>query len=189
MFLFVLLLSCSQTKEVTYANDTSSTTFSAPTYWQQHVNYTMNINVDAEKHQYKGKQELVYTNNSPDTLHRVFYHLYFNAFQPGSQMDVRSLNIKDPDRRVRDRISKLKPDEIGYIKVNSLEQDGVVLSHETVGTILEVQLNKPILPGGISTFNMDFDAQVPLQVRRSGRDNKEGVEFSMTQWYPKMGRI
>jgi hypothetical protein len=183
----ILAISCSQTKTVSETKTvTSTTTITHSDYWQQHVDYTMNIDVNAEKHQYKGTQKLVYTNNSPEILDRVFYHLYFNAFQPGSQMDVRSLNIKDPDRRVRDRISKLKPDEIGYIKVNSLTQDGTNLSHKTVGTILEVKLNKPILPGESTTFNMSFDAQVPLQVRRSGRDNKEGVAFSMTQWYPKM---
>ena len=34
----------------------------------------------------------------------MYYHLYFNAFQPGSMMDVRSRTIEDPDRRVLDRI-------------------------------------------------------------------------------------
>ena len=156
------------------------------TYWQQHVDYTMDIDVDVKKFQYKGKQTLVYTNNSPDALKKVFYHLYFNAFQPGSQMDVRSLNIKDPDKRVIDRISKLKSSEIGYIKVNSLKQNGVVVSHETVGTILEVNLNQPIKSGETVTLEMNFDAQVPVQIRRSGRNNKEGVAFSMAQWYPKL---
>ncbi len=156
------------------------------TYWQQHVDYTMDIDVDVKNYQYKGKQTLVYTNNSPDDLKKVFYHLYFNAFQPGSQMDVRSLNIKDPDRRVRDRISKLRPNEIGYIKVNSLKQNGVLVSHETVGTILEVKLNEPIKSGESVTLEMNFDAQVPVQIRRSGRNNKEGVAFSMAQWYPKL---
>src|SRR5690554_3520424 len=85
-------------------------------YWQQEVDYKMDIQMDVKNHQYQGKQELTYTNNSPDTLSSVFYHLYFNAFQPGSEMDVRSLTIRDPDRRVTDRISKLSPDEIGYIK-------------------------------------------------------------------------
>src|SRR5690554_8229587 len=79
-------------------------------YWQQEVDYKMDIQMDVKNHQYQGKQELKYTNNSPDTLSSVFYHLYFNAFQPGSEMDVRSLTIRDPDRRVADRISKLNPD-------------------------------------------------------------------------------
>jgi len=164
---------------VAFAQNTNS-------YWQQHVNYTMQIDMDVKKHQYQGKQELVYTNNSPDTLQKVFYHLYFNAFQPGSEMDVRSRTIKDPDRRVGDRISKLKDDEIGYINVNSLKQDNKILDYKVEGTVLEVELDQPILPGQSTTFKMKFDAQVPLQIRRSGRDNKEGIAYSMTQWYPKI---
>ena len=159
---------------------------SKPTYWQQHVDYKMEIDMDVNTYQYKGKQTLVYTNNSPDVLNRVYYHLYFNAFQPGSEMDVRSRTIADPDRRVEDRISKLKPNEIGYIKVNSLKQNGKTLKHETVGTVLEVDLVKPIQPGESVTFNMDFDGQVPVQIRRSGRNNQEGVALSMAQWYPKL---
>ncbi|OAB80262.1 M1 family metallopeptidase [Cochleicola gelatinilyticus] len=155
-------------------------------YWQQKVDYKMEIDMDAKAHQYKGKQELVYTNNSPDTLKKVFYHLYFNAFQPGSEMDVRSLTIEDADGRVADRISKLKPNEIGYIKPTMLTQDGKELTYNVVGTVLEVSLNSPILPGQSTTFNMNWDAQVPVQIRRSGRDNAEGVAYSMTQWYPKL---
>jgi len=183
IFTIVLITSCTQIKEVAYQqkNDLPQTT-----YWQQHVDYTMAIDVDAKNHQYKGTQKVIYTNNSPDELTKVYYHLYFNAFQPGSQMDVRSLNIKDPDRRVRDRISKLNADEIGYIKVNSLKQNGTPISYETVGTILEVSLNVPIKAGESVTLDMVFDAQIPLQVRRTGRDNKEGVALSMAQWYPKM---
>jgi hypothetical protein len=154
-------------------------------YWQQHVDYTMDIDMDVNTFQYQGKQKLVYTNNSPDVLNRVYYHLYFNAFQPGSEMDVRSRTIKDPDARVGDRISKLQPNEIGYIKVKSLMQNGKAISYETVGTVLEVKLAQPIQPGEKVTFDMNFDGQVPKQIRRSGRNNKEGVALSMTQWYPK----
>ena len=155
-------------------------------YWQQHVDYQMEIDMNVNNFQYDGKQKLTYTNNSPDVLDRVFYHLYFNAFQPGSEMDVRSLSIADPDRRVGDRISKLGPDEIGFIKVEKLTQDGVKLDYKVAGTILEVVLSKPIAPGASVVFDMDFKGQVPVQIRRSGRNNKEGVALSMTQWYPKM---
>jgi len=171
---------------------------SKSSYWQQHVDYTMDIDMNIKKYQYKGKQKLVYTNNSPDTLDKVFYHLYYNAFQPDSQMNARLQTIADPDHRMvettgtrenpihKSRITPLQPNEIGYIKVNTLKQDGTKVTHETVGTILEVTLNTPILPGKSTTFEMDFDAQVPVQIRRTGRNNKEGVVLSMTQWYPKM---
>jgi hypothetical protein len=146
----------------------------------------MDIDFDVKKYQYDGEQELVYTNNSPDTLYKAYYHLYFNAFQPGSEMDVRSRSIKDPDRRVTDRISKLSEDEIGYIKVKNLMQDGEKASYEVKGTVLEVRLTNPILPGESTTFDMKFEGQVPVQIRRSGRNSSEGVALSMTQWYPKL---
>ena len=155
-------------------------------YWQQKVDYKMEIDMDVENHQYKGTQELTYTNNSPDTLYRVFYHLYFNAFQPGSQMDVRSRTIEDASSKISDRISKLTVSEIGYIKPTLLTQDGKNLQFEVVGTILEALLNTPILPNTSTVFKMNWDAQVPIQIRRTGRYNAEGVAYSMTQWYPKL---
>ncbi|SDS41004.1 M1 family metallopeptidase [Winogradskyella sediminis] len=180
----LILISCGSTEQA--FKSTNSANNATNGYWQQHVDYTMAIDMDVNNYQYKGTQKLVYTNNSPDVLNRVYYHLYFNAFQPGSEMDVRSRTIDDPDRRVGDRISKLQPNEIGYIKVNSLLQNGTSVSYKTVGTVLEVLLDKPIQPGEKVTFNMDFDAQVPVQIRRSGRNNAEGVAFSMSQWYPKL---
>ncbi|HEX9602056.1 MAG TPA: M1 family metallopeptidase [Mariniflexile sp.] len=176
--------SCNSAQSVTTTTPYQNTTTSC--YWQQHVDYKMAIDMDVNTYQYNGKQTLVYTNNSPDVLNRVYYHLYFNAFQPGSEMDVRSQTIADPDSRVGNRISQLQPNEIGFIKVHSLKQNGKTIKHETVGTVLEVDLAKPILPGERVTFEMDFDAQVPLQIRRSGRNSKEGIALSMTQWYPKM---
>ncbi len=155
-------------------------------YWQQRVEYKMDIDVNAADHRFSGTQELTYHNNSPDTLNRVFYHLYFNAFQPNSMMDVRSRTIADPDSRVRDRIYHLPEDEIGYHKVNALTQDGQAVDYHIEGTVMEVKLNEPILPGEKTVFNMKFNSQVPRQIRRSGWDNKEGVALSMSQWYPKI---
>ncbi|MBU2926738.1 M1 family metallopeptidase [Winogradskyella psychrotolerans] len=184
LFLLIILVSCGATEQPSKVVKTSNKTTN--NYWQQHVDYTMEIDMDVNNYQYKGKQKLVYTNNSPDVINHVYYHLFFNAFQPGSEMDVRSRTISDPDPRVGDRISKLQPNEIGYIKVNSLTQNGTSVSYETVGTVLEVQLSQPIQPGESVTFDMGFDAQVPVQIRRSGRNNKEGVALSMSQWYPKL---
>ena len=146
----------------------------------------MDVSLDVHTNRFKGTQKLIYTNNSPDTLHKVFYHLYLNAFQPGSMMDVRSRTIVDPDPRVRDRIEHLTPDEIGYQHVRDLYQDGQSLKYSLQCTILEVTLDHPILPHSKTEFDMQFTGQVPIQIRRTGRDNREGIRYSMTQWYPKM---
>lgn len=155
-------------------------------YWQQRAEYTMTVDFDVKTHQFEGKQVLNYYNNSGDTLHNVYYHLYFNAFRPNSVMDVRSRLLPDSDPRVKDRISKLKPEEEGWHEIKSLKQDGVPVSFKTEGTILEVKLAKPILPGTKTTLDMDFKSQVPVQIRRSGRNSAEGISYSMSQWYPKL---
>ncbi|MCB0548444.1 MAG: M1 family metallopeptidase [Phaeodactylibacter sp.] len=157
-----------------------------PERWQQRAEYQMVIDFDAKEHQFKGAQRLVYHNNSPDTLFRVFYHLYFNAFQPNSMMDVRSRTIVDSDPRVGSRIYSLGEKEIGYHEINSLKMDGQPVRYEVAGTILEVELERPVLPNSQAVFEMEFQSQVPLQIRRSGRDNAEGIAYSMSQWYPKM---
>ncbi len=159
-------------------------------YWQQHVDYTMDVDMDVKTFQYTGTQKLIYTNNSPDVLDRVFYHLYYNAFQPGSEMDIRLQNIKDPDDRMMEngvsRISTLSESEMGYLHVESLSQDGQAVTFSEEGTILVVDLAKPIPSGGKTTLEMTFKGQVPLQIRRSGRNSREGVALSMSQWYPKL---
>ncbi len=173
----------------------SNVLIAQPSRWQQHVKYVMNINMDVNTNRFTGKQKLEYTNNSPDTLRQLFYHLYWNAFQPNSMMDVRSRELgkkmigngrQDWDSRVRDRILNLKENEIGYQKVKWLKMNGVMQILQEQETILQVKLTNPILPKQKVLLEMEFEAQVPLQVRRSGRDATNGVKFSMAQWYPKL---
>lgn len=162
--------------------------------WQQRVKYKMDVSLDVNTNVIRGKQSVEYTNNSPDTLRVLFYHMYWNAFQPNSMMDIRSRELgrnaidgrTDWDPRVRDRISNLKPDETGYQKMISLKMNGRVQDTELRETILKVTLDKPILPKMKVVLEADFEARVPVQIRRSGRENEEGVKFSMAQWYPKL---
>lgn len=199
----ILKLSKKNTYKILFSLFTSYFFFAScaqPDRWQQHIKYTMDVNLDVNTNIIKGKQIITYTNNSPDTLYRVFMHMYWNAFQPGSSMDVRSRefgkteikknkegrSIMDWDSRVRDRISKLTPAEKGYCKVMDISMNGKKLQTKEHETILEVILAQPILPRSTVTFNTAFECQVPIQIRRSGRDSREGIRFSMSQWYPKM---
>ena len=155
-------------------------------YWQQAVDYKMEVDIDVKTFKYSGKQELLYTNNSPDSLKKVFYHLYFNAFQPGSEMSERIKTGKDQNKRFGIDIDSLEPSEVGYLKVSNLKQDGNVLKHELSETILEVLLSKPLMPGETTKITLNFEGQVPKLVRRAGRNSSEGVALSMAQWYPKL---
>lgn len=155
-------------------------------YWQQKVEYFMEVELIDSKHRLDGTSRIIYQNNSPDTLEKIFFHLYYNAFQPGSMMDVRSRTIKDPDRRPGDRISQLKSEEQGWVEVSNLRQDDFVINFETEGTILEGTLKEPLMPGMSTVITLNWQSQIPVQIRRTGRDNDEGIAYSMAQWYPKL---
>ena len=154
--------------------------------WQQNANYKIYIDVDVKKNTFKGSQEVLYTNNSPDTLNKVFFHLYFNAFRPESDMAERLNNGDDNNRRFDVNIKDLEPHEYGQLNVNNLKQDGLNIDSFVSDTILEVTLTNPILPGESSLFTMNFNGQIPITIRRAGRDSPMGVKYSMAQWYPKI---
>ena len=155
-------------------------------YWQQSVDYTMSVSLDEKTSNYSGKQKLIYKNNSPETLHKVFYHLYFNAFQPGSEMAVQLKNSPDKNTRFDVDLDSITKDQQGFLKVENLTQDGALVKTIYSETILEVILNKPIEPGESSVFELSFKGHVPDVIRRAGKNSSEGVAFSMAQWYPKM---
>jgi len=154
--------------------------------WQQKVDYKMVIDVDVENHTYKGTQNLVYTNNSPDDLDRVFYHLYFNAFKPGTDLEQNSRYSNDDSRSMSKNILMLDEKDWGDVKINWMLQDGEPVEFNVEETILEVNLAKPIGAGKSTTLEMDFFIQTPAMIRRSGKNSEDNVAFSMSQWYPKL---
>ncbi len=167
--------------------------FLAPDYmsgqypgWQQRADYSMHVHLDTASHRVQGRTELIYYNQSPDSLNQLFFHLFFNAFQPGSMMDVRSRTIEDPDPRVGERIFMLPESEWGWSHVSHMTVQGKLVQPIHDETILQVPLNQPIAPGKKVTISFDWEAQVPRQIRRSGWRNAEGIEYSMTQWFPKI---
>ena len=169
-----------------YCSLLSITTHVNSQYWQQSVDYTMSVSLDEKTSNYSGKQKLIYKNNSPETLHKVFYHLYFNAFQPGSEMAVQLKNSPDKNTRFDVNLDSITKDQQGFLKVENLTQDGALVKTIDSETILEVILNRPIEPGESSVFELSFRGHVPDVIRRAGKNSSEGVAFSMAQWYPKI---
>jgi len=155
-------------------------------YWQQSVDYKMTVDVDVKTFKYNGQQTLVYTNNSPDTISKVFYHLFYNAFKPGSEMATRILNGKDSNKRFKVDINNIPKNEEGLLIVSNVKQNGMELKIEYSETILEVSLNSALMPGEKTTISLDFEGQIPKIIRRAGRDSKEGVALSVAQWFPKI---
>lgn len=160
-------------------------------YYQQAAQYKMDIDVNAEQFTYQGTQSLKYRNNSPDELNVVYFHLYWNAFKPNSMMDQRVASQgKNGDSRLQkdgiSRLASIPKNEEGAQNIHWIKQNGKELKFEIQETVMKVYLDKPIKAHSKTTFTMEWDAVIPQQIRRAGRNNKEGVDMTMTQWYPKI---
>ena len=160
-------------------------------YYQQYAKYKMDIDVDAQNFTYTGNQTLTYTNNSPDELKIVYFHLYWNAFKAGSMMDQRVAGQgKNGDSRLQvngiSRLASIPEEEEGAQNIHWIKQNGKDLKFEIQETIMKVVLDKPLKPNSSTTFTMNWDAVIPKQIRRAGRNNREGIDMTITQWYPKI---
>ena len=112
--------------------------------YQQHVNYSMQIDFNAAENKFNGYQKAIYSNNSPDTLQNIFYYLFYNAFQPGSAMEERATHIKDQEGAIVQKFMSLKPDEYGYQQVDSLKINGKQQRFKIAGTIMKIFLDKSL---------------------------------------------
>ena len=152
-------------------------------YWQQDVAYTIDASIDENTHQINAKQQLVYKNNSPDTLTFVYFHLFQNAF------------VKDAYTRNLEKANKIKPRLGAYeaqglgIEIENLQVDGVGVKTEMDNTILKVLLNKPLLPGMSIEFIMDFNTYFDRGSTRRRMQMYDAwgfMHYNGCQWFPKI---
>ncbi len=151
-------------------------------YWQQDVHYEIKANIDEKTDIVDGKLKLTYWNNSPDTLHEVFFHLYENAFQPGSYYDNLHKNNK-----VKTKYGKYESQGLGT-PIQSFRQEGKELKVELDNTIFRVKLDKPILPSASTMFNIDFKTYFDIggSVRRRNKvyEAYGYKHYDGVHWYP-----
>ena len=101
-------------------------------------------------------------------------------------MAVRIKTGKDKNYRFKVDIDSLLPNEAGFLNVFNLRQNGKKIKSEVSGTILEVTLDSSMPPKTSTLLTLDFKGQVPVMVRRAGRNSNDGIALSMAQWFPKM---
>lgn len=156
-----------------------------PGYWQQDVHYTIKAYIDEKTSIISADEILVYTNNSPDQLQFVFFHLYQEAFQPGSYYDkLNKANHHNPPYGPYEKQGL--GTEIEYISTNGTE-----LKTEQDNTILKVYLNKPLNPGESITFDLKFKTYFDNSNGVGRRFKKFKVRNGQTHydgvhWYPRI---
>lgn len=159
-------------------------------YWQQDVYYRIQAELNDQTNIITGTEELTYRNNSPDTLHYVFFHLYQNSFTPGSYLDDLSLaNGK------KNKYGSYESKGLG-IEILSLESTSIngrtfeaSLEKNIDYSIMKVMLPEPLLPGNEIVFKMDFKTYYDngSQRRRMQMYDAWGFKhYNGCQWYPKI---
>ena len=153
-------------------------------YWQQDVKYTIKVIIDERKLTVGGDLELLYTNNSPDTLSEVFFHLYQNAFQEGAYYDNLQKN-----KGINPYYGLYEKDGLGT-EVKFLTSSKGVDSIIHDNTIINVKLKNPILPHETAAFNIDFKTYWGngSSRRRMKAYYVEGgnIHFNGVHWYPRI---
>jgi hypothetical protein len=145
-------------------------------YWQQVVDYHINVTIDDVKDRVSGDEVLIYQNNSPDTLKEVYFHLYWNAFKKGSHAFEKQ------------NMYELNDSDFGEITIESITINNEVHEIEVFESIGKVKLKKPILPSKNGEIKSTFSSQIPSCINRAGKDNAAGTDYTFTQWYPKICR-
>ena len=153
-------------------------------YWQQDVHYTLKVNIDESSDIIEGHETLVYTNNSPDTLTFLFFHLYQQAFQPGSYYD----NLQHHNH-VRPNYGKYERDGLGT-KVSNVQVNKTPVEASFDNTIMRIDLPAPLAPNSSVELDMDFRTyfQGDGEVRRRMKmfDAWGNKHYDGVHWYPRV---
>lgn len=152
-------------------------------YWQQDVYYKIYATINEETDIIIGNEQLVYWNNSPDTLYEVYFHLYQNAFLPGSYYD----NLYHNNGQIV-RYGKYESQGLGTI-IDDIKIDGKTVKTTLDNTILIVHLNQPILPQTSIKFDINFKTYYDngsFRRRMKYFQTFGQKQFNGCHWYPRI---
>ena len=149
-------------------------------YWQQDVHYRIKARLDENTDAADGTVDLIYWNNSPDTLRHVFFHLYQNAYNAGSYAD-------QAEHAEYAHAASDTTIERGT-RVTGLKADGIALRTELDNTVMKAWLPSPLPPGGKVQFTCTFRTHWAANIyRRMKLFNAWGFKhFDGVHWYPRI---
>ena len=154
--------------------------FAQKNYFQQEVNSTINVTLDDAEHTVKGEISIEYTNNSPDELQEIYFHLWPNAYKNiNTEFAIQQYEKGSTDFRFADKADR------GYIDDLDFEVNGkkVVLTYdERHIDIALLTLNEPLKSGETITIKTPFKVKIPKSFSRLGHVE---TSYQLTQWYPK----
>ncbi|MBP6455747.1 MAG: M1 family metallopeptidase [Chitinophagaceae bacterium] len=168
LFIIVILLSIK--------NEISN----AQKYWQQNVNYKIDVSLDDENHILRASEIMEYQNNSSDTLSYIFIHLWPNAYKNDhTEFSKQQVENGETDFYFSKKIDK------GFIDSVSFTVDDLpcnLREYNNMADVAILELPFKLLPGKKINIATPFRVVLPKNVSRGGHDDQS---YQITQWYPK----
>ena len=149
-------------------------------YWQQQADYNIQVQLDDILNSLEGYEKIVYTNNSPDTLRFIWFHLWPNAYK-----DEKTAFSEQLLRNFRTDFYFSEEENRGYISNLSFKINGTMadtFNHPKYEDVVKVMLPEPLLPGQTDTISTPFHVKLPYNFSRGGHIAQS---YQITQWYPK----
>src|ERR1700761_376856 len=141
-------------------------TLASAQYWQQQVNYTIDITLDDTAHSLDGFEKIQYINNSPDTLSFIWIHCWPNAYKNDrTAFSEQLLGNGRTDFYFSGKEQK------GYINHLEFRVDGRLArmeDHPQYIDIIKVLLPAPLPPGSQTTLTTPFHVRLPYNFSRGG---------------------
>ena len=147
-------------------------------YWQQETNYKINVALDDKNHTLKGNLELEYTNNSPDKLDFIWFHLWPNAYKNENTAYAKQV-LRDKDGKKRLQVNPGFIDSLDF-SINNVKAELVADSANI--DVVKVVLPKSLQPGEKVVIKTPFFVKIPSYTSRSGHIEQS---YIICQWYPK----
>ena len=149
-------------------------------YWQQEVNYTIDVTLHDKENSLDAFEKVEYINNSPDTLKFIWFHIWPNAYKNDKTAFSDQLLING-----NTKFYFSGKEQRGYInqlnfKVNNVTCE--IEDHPQYIDVIKVVLPDSLPPGEKIALTTPFHEQLPYNFSRGGH---EGESYQLTQWYPK----
>ena len=149
-----------------------------PAYWQQRADYDLTASLDETTHTVTGTVRLRYTNNSPEALDHLWFHLEQNLFETDSRGGP-----------VTGRAASSLSDAHGY-RLGQVTVDGRPVAPVVTDTRMRLDLSRPLAAaGGVAEVVIPYSFVIPASpgTPRMGRlETERGTVYSMAQWFPRV---